>query len=240
MRDSTRSCSIGAGLLCLGLLLPRPAAATWPADPLVNVPLCTAAGNQADPASAPDGTGGAIITWADSRGTYFDVYARQISADGTPQWTADGVPLCTASYSQTEPTIVADGAGGAVVAWCDPRASTSNTDIYAQGVTPDGELGSLVGLPEQTGFALALDPVRPNPVRGGPLAVRFTLPGAAAASLELFDVAGRRIATREVGALGVGRHTLELRESAGLAPGLYLVRLTRGPDAQVTRVVVLK
>ena len=34
-----------AALLGFGLLLPRPAAADWPTDPLVNVPLCTATGD---------------------------------------------------------------------------------------------------------------------------------------------------------------------------------------------------
>ena len=34
-----------AGLLGFGLLLPPSAAAAWPIDPLVNVPLCTATGD---------------------------------------------------------------------------------------------------------------------------------------------------------------------------------------------------
>ena len=41
-----------AGLLGLALLLPRPAAAAWPTDPLVNVPLCTATGDRATPPSS--------------------------------------------------------------------------------------------------------------------------------------------------------------------------------------------
>src|SRR5262249_46631082 len=40
----------------------------------------------------------------------------------------------------------------------------------------------------------------------GALAVAFSLPGASVAELELMDVAGRRIARREVGTLGAGRH----------------------------------
>ena len=61
-----------------------------------------------------------------------------------------------------------------------------------------------------------------------------------AASLELLDVAGRRIAAHEVGSLGAGPHTLDLGQDTRLAPGLYLVRLTQGANTRVTRVAVLR
>src|SRR5438093_1552083 len=46
------------------------------------------------------------------------------------------VPLCTAASHQLNPTIVSDGAGGAVVTWWDAR--TGNFDIYAQHVLASG------------------------------------------------------------------------------------------------------
>jgi hypothetical protein len=94
-------------------------------------------------------------------------------------------------------------------------------------------------VPGEASVAFALDPVRPNPTRGGVLTVHFTLPTDAPASLELLDVAGRRIATREVGSLGAGPHTLDLIQGKRLAPGLYLVRLTQGANTRTTRVAVL-
>ena len=96
-----------AGVFLLALLLPRPAGATWPTDPTVNVPVCTAFGSQLYPAIATDGAGGAIVTWSDG-----DIHAQRISADGTPLWTADGVALCTAQWTQERPTIVSDGGVG--------------------------------------------------------------------------------------------------------------------------------
>jgi hypothetical protein len=42
-------------------------------------------------------------------------------------------------------------------------------------------------------LALALEGFRPNPVRGGTAAIAFTLPGAAPAQIELFDLSGRRL-----------------------------------------------
>ena len=93
---------------------------------------------------------------------------------------------------------------------------------------------------QEATIAFGLDPVRPNPTRSGALTVHLTLPTALPAQLELLDVAGRRITTREVGSLGVGQHTLDLGQGLHLAPGLYLVRLTQGVNTRTTRVMVLK
>jgi hypothetical protein len=127
-----------AGLLGLALLLSRPAAAAWPHDPNNgNVALCTATGQQDAPAIVSDGAGGAIVTWHDYRSGGGDIYVQRISAAGTPQWTADGVALCTATGNQQYPTIVSDGAGGAIVTWGDRRSGT-HSDIYAQRISAAG------------------------------------------------------------------------------------------------------
>jgi hypothetical protein len=129
--------AVCAGVLVFTLLLPPSAAATWPTDPLVSVPLCTASDSQSNPTSVSDGVGGAIVTWQDSRsGLDSDIYAQRISAAGTVQWTADGVALCTEASSQMLPTIVADGAGGAIVTWSDLR--NGSTDVYAQRISAAG------------------------------------------------------------------------------------------------------
>ena len=119
---------------------PRPANAAWPHDPNNgNVALCTATGNQQSPTIVPDGAGGAFVTWYDYRSgtTNADIYVQRISAAGATLWTADGVTLCTATGHQYYPTIVADGAGGAIVTWMDYRNGT-NYDIYAQRISAAG------------------------------------------------------------------------------------------------------
>jgi hypothetical protein len=87
--------------------------------------------------------------------------------------------------------------------------------------------------------ALALAGATPNPVEGD-LTVAFTLAAHAPATLALFDLAGRRVASREVGALGAGRHRVRLAERAALEPGLYFVRLTAGAEALTSRVAVVR
>src|SRR5262249_14640724 len=51
-------------------------------------------------------------------------------------WPIDGRPLCTESHIQQGPSIVPDGAQGAIVVWGDGRFSLG--DIYAQRVDSTG------------------------------------------------------------------------------------------------------
>lgn len=84
----------------------------------------------------------------------------------------------------------------------------------------------------------ALEPAWPNPSRRG-LIVRFALASAAPARLEWLDVGGRRIGAMDVGALGVGRHAVDVSAASRLTPGVYVVRLTQGRDQRVIRVAIL-
>jgi flagellar hook capping protein FlgD len=85
----------------------------------------------------PDGTGGAIVTWEDQRTRNADIHAQRVNAVGVPQWTADGLAVCTATGQQRAPTLVSDGAGGAIITWFDWRSFYS---IYAQRVGATGAL----------------------------------------------------------------------------------------------------
>jgi hypothetical protein len=109
-------------------------AVQWTTD---GVALCAAALNQQHPTIVSDGAGGAIVTWSDFRsGSSWDIYAQRVNSAGAIQWTADGEALCTATETQTYPTIVSDGAGGAIVTWHDYRSG--NADIYARHVSASG------------------------------------------------------------------------------------------------------
>jgi len=105
----------------------------WTAN---GVAICTAADDQCAPKIVSDGAGGAIITWYDYRTGKSDIYARRINANGAVQWTAYGQAICTADNNQEYPTIVSDGAGGAIITWMDYRGG--NYDIYAQRINADG------------------------------------------------------------------------------------------------------
>ena len=129
------------------------------------VPLCTAAGNQLSPVTVADGSGGAIAVWQDIRGgVAYDIYAQRIAASGEIQWTYDGVDLCTSVNNQNAPTIVSDGAGGAIVAWYDFRSGVAY-DVYAQRVEgtygywghPEPIVASVADVPHDQGGHVAIN-----------------------------------------------------------------------------------
>lgn len=110
-------------------------AALWAST---GVAVCNAVFTQINPRIEVDGSGGAIVTWQDKRNAAdYDIYAQRINASGAVQWTANGVAICTAAGTQSNPKIEPDGAGGAYIGWQDKRNGT-NYDIYAQRVNASG------------------------------------------------------------------------------------------------------
>ncbi len=86
---------------------------------------------------------------------------------------------------------------------------------------------------------LALTGAWPNPAVSGRMDVRFALSRATRATLALFDLGGRQVAAREVGALGAGWHVVNLAEGRRLSAGLYFLRLEQGGETRTTSVVVM-
>ena len=114
--------------------------AQWSTNPAVNNAISTAASSKDGSTIVSDGAGGAIITWSDFRTVFYsDIYAQRINASGTVQWTTDGVAICIAADDQSNPTIVSDGSGGAIITWFDYRdRATKSADIYAQRINASG------------------------------------------------------------------------------------------------------
>lgn len=117
----------------------------WPPD---GVPVVVAPYAQEPYELVADGTGGVMIAWADQRAssaTSYDIYLQRFLGDGrlAPGWPVNGLPVCIMSGMQTNPSIVSDGAGGAIIAWEDGRDATDAApyhDIYAARVRADGTL----------------------------------------------------------------------------------------------------
>jgi hypothetical protein len=91
----------------------------------------------------PDGSGGAILVyesylWPDSVNIATDIYAQRVDSNGIRLWPVDGKPVCTADSNQLRPNAIADGAGGAFVAWTDERNGSDNTDIYGTRIDGNG------------------------------------------------------------------------------------------------------
>jgi len=80
---------------------------------------------------------------------------------------------------------------------------------------------------------------RPNPVRDE-LVVEFSLASAGPATLDLFDLAGRRAWSRHLNALPPGAHRVNLGSVAHLPAGVYLLRLAHGNTSLTTRAVIAR
>ena len=70
------------------------------------------------------------------------------------------------------------------------------------------------------------------------LTLLLDLPNREPATIEVFDIAGRRVVSRDLSGIEPGHHRLAIQEH--LASGLYLVRLRQGAEAVVARSLVLR
>ena len=200
----------------------------------------------------------AFVVWQDTRADGGDIYAQRIV------WDAPVSVAWSVSHTEAQPGRVlvrwyaTEGGSEALIQrsllgedWrevgravpdgsglieFEDRAVVAGTSygyrLIAHGV-PVGEVWVEVPVAR-----LELSAVTPNP-SDAPLRVSFTLPHNRDARLELFDVSGRRVDSRAVGALGAGRHVVELGGNR-LRPGVYLVRLGQSGNSQFMRVTVMR
>jgi hypothetical protein len=81
----------------------------------------------------------------------------------------------------------------------------------------------------------ALEGLRPNPTAEEPV-VAFTLRRGGDASLDVLDLAGRRVVHRELLGLDPGRHVVRLGRA--LPPGVYMISLSQAGERRTARAVV--
>ncbi len=112
--------------------------AQWSGDPAINTDIITTVGIQENPVSIPDGRGGAIVAWEDTRSGERDIYAQRISSTGYRMWGADGIPVCTAVDTQKNPKITPDESGGVIIVWEDKR--NGNFDVFSQRIDSGGTI----------------------------------------------------------------------------------------------------
>jgi hypothetical protein len=106
----------------------------------------------------------------------------------------------------------------------------SNADFEVQEPVQVG-----VGNPPAT---LALLGAQPNPARQD-LTVSYSLAQSGArGTLELLDLAGRRVAWRDLSGEAAGRHQVRLLERQALQPGVYMLRLSHAGQVRGMKVAV--
>ena len=231
----------------------------WPVN---GVPVASTGGDQDEAALLGTGSGGAIVAWSDSRdneASSIDIYAQRFGNDGV---VAAQVSLASAEATSDEVRVRwwVSGETRARVERREPEGEwqeRAELDADGQGymhlvdrdvrpgarydyrlVLPGGARGGETSVQVPV-LALSLEGARPNPAVGTPWLV-FTLPDGSSARLALHDVAGRQVASREVGTRGAGRHVVRLADNGELTPGLYWATLTHGTRTLRTRVAVVR
>lgn len=222
-------------LLCLGA---GSLSAGWIDN---GAPLCIASGEQRNPRIVSDGAGGAIVVWEDWRNFNWDIYAQRISSTGEALWDLNGIAVCAASADQSHPQLIPDGSGGAFITWYDLRNGTSNHDIYAQKISPDGRsLWAVDGAAVCTEPGVQYDPVIAPDDSGGVivawldsrvLAQRISADGAT-----LWDSSGVVISTRNNARAQIiadgSRGAIIVSEEYGLSADLYAQKISAGGIVQ--------
>ena len=102
--------------------------------------------------------------------------------------------------------------------------------VDASAVSADAPAGVL---------PFALYAPAPNPSAGRPVAVRYALPEAGAVRLSVVDVLGREVAVVAEGERSAGEHAVTT-PSAGLAPGVYVLRLQAGARSATRKLTVTR
>ncbi|MCE9628133.1 MAG: T9SS type A sorting domain-containing protein [Candidatus Eisenbacteria bacterium] len=116
-----------------------------PAWPVNGVPVCLAAGDQINLLAEPGDSGSMFLLWQDKRSSANDdLYAIRLLSNGSPApgWPTEGLVVCDAAGLQQQASMISDGSGGVYLAWQDGRDGSTNTQIVAQHLRPDGSLAS--------------------------------------------------------------------------------------------------
>lgn len=132
----------------------------WAPD---GVGICTESGNQIMPVMAPDGSGGAIIVWIDTRLFDYDIFAQRVNGAGQGLWGRGGSIVNIVLKDQLYPAVVSDGEGGAIVTYLHEVLEPENkkrTDVYAQRLNVDGGwmMWDDEGIPICTSLGYQIDP----------------------------------------------------------------------------------
>jgi hypothetical protein len=235
--------------------------------------LCTAPGSQASLTAIVDGAGGMIVAWEDGREADTDIYAQLINGDGTftacllqsfaaayggagirIAWTIEEIPgsveffvlrrsIPDGRYEEvSNPAIDRDGCSFRFI---DDGCESGRTYSYRIDVVDEAGRRTLFETDPITAPAAALRLFQnsPNPFNPSTV-IGYHLPERCRVTLEIFDIAGRRIARLVDGVQGGGRHEVTWNGTGEngdrVDSGTYLYRLTAGKETISRKMILLR
>jgi hypothetical protein len=121
--------------------MPTGVVAQWSADPMQNLGIAVADGDQALPKIEATSDGGCYISWFDNRSGSYCVYMQRLNALGEAQWAPNGMLISDHPQMSwlVDYDMTVDQNDNAVVVFSDMRNGTSNDiDVFAYKIGPDG------------------------------------------------------------------------------------------------------
>lgn len=132
-------------------------------------------------------------------------------------WRLDAVPGGGASFWQ----------GGTDESWALDHVRVTVHGVPGVDVPAAGEPRGL-----------RLHAPAPHPAHAAGFGLSFSLPTDEPATLELFDVSGRRAAEERIASPAPGTQRVELGRASRLSPGIHFARLSQGGRSRTLRIVL--
>lgn len=112
-----------------------------------------------------------------------------------------------------------------------PLVGRGAVTVLDHGLYPDR--------PGAVGLVFGIGEIAPHPVVDR-LSISFTLAETGSASVELFDVRGRRVLGQDLSAAEPGVHRVSFNGLANLARGVYWLRLRQGANEDVRKTILIE
>jgi hypothetical protein len=199
--------------------------------------VTTNAGNDARHQVSRDGEGGLYVVWENYTPSA-RCFIQRLDSTGTASFGAGGQYVTGSTGTQNSAAVCIDDTQPAFVAWGEVRTGGNNTDLYLTRIYHDA-----TGV-ETPAAASALHlRAFPNPFNAA-TELAVGAPGPGSVSVELFDVAGRRVARRTIVA-GPGGNASLLFDGRGddgraLPSGVYFVRARTAGLTQTAKIVLMR
>jgi hypothetical protein len=194
-----------------------------------------------------------LVVWEgdDNSGTLVagevEIFAQRLVADTGAETgdndfrLSDMGPDGDAQYDATRPAIIYAITENAYLAVWSGDDNTgllgpNEFEIYGQAYSTGTPSGVIAG--GESIARLLVSEVSPNPV-GARAVVSVVVPTAGSMTMAVFDVLGRPVSREEFQAAAPGRIDLDF-DTAGLANGIYLVRISEGRASATRRIVVTR
>ncbi len=180
------------------------------------------------------------MQWADGQALEPGVSAAELQRRVRP-----GDPWVTlyegASMQWTDSTMLFDSAGANTVSYRTRVKSAAGTPSLWSNILFLRVASTPSGLPHvvahgPVGFALL--PGFPNPFNGR-TTIRFTIPERAMVNLEVYDLAGRKVASIVHAFMEAGEHTTSWN-AGEIASGVYICRLRAGRNSTARQLTLVK